>query len=148
MIVKRVIKKGKKLSFVIMLLLSLFATVEMNAQNKTAVVSGIVKDDTGMPIPGVNVVEKGTKNSTSSDMDGKYSLRISGSKSELVFSFIGLETSTVAVGQKTILNVVLKNAASKLENVIFLQWSCSLQILKIPSCQNKKTNEGEPTWVH
>lgn len=125
MIVKRVIKKGKKLSFVIMLLLSLFATVEMNAQNKTAVVSGIVKDDTGMPIPGVNVVEKGTKNSTSSDMDGKYSLRISGSKSELVFSFIGLETSTVAVGQKTILNVVLKNAASKLDEVVVIGYGTS-----------------------
>ncbi len=41
-----------------------------------------------------------------------------------------------------------KNAASKLENVTFLQWSCSLQIVKIPSCQNKKTNEGEATWVH
>ena len=41
-----------------------------------------------------------------------------------------------------------KYAASKLENVTFLQWSCSLQIVKIPSCQNKKTNEGEPTWVH
>ena len=125
MIVKRVIKKGKKLSFVIMLLLSLFATVEMNAQNKTAVVSGIVKDDTGMPIPGVNVIEKGTKNSTSSDMDGKYSLRISGSKSELVFSFIGLETSTLAVGQKTTLNVVLKNAASKLDEVVVIGYGTS-----------------------
>ena len=41
-----------------------------------------------------------------------------------------------------------KNAASKLENVTLLQWSCSLQIVKIPSCQNKKTNEGETTWVH
>jgi hypothetical protein len=41
-----------------------------------------------------------------------------------------------------------KNAASKLENVTFLQWSCSLQIVKIPSCQNKKTNEGNPTWLH
>jgi hypothetical protein len=41
-----------------------------------------------------------------------------------------------------------KNAASKLENVTFLQWSCSLQIVKIPSCQNKKPNEGNPTWLH
>ena len=41
-----------------------------------------------------------------------------------------------------------KNAASKLENVTFLQWWCSLQIVEIPSCQNKKTNEGNTTWLH
>jgi len=125
MIVKLVFKKGKKLGFVIMLLLSLFATVQMKAQNKTAVISGVVSDDTGMPIPGVNVIEKGTKNSTSSDMDGKYSLRISGSKSELVFSFIGFETLTQIVGQKTTLNVVLKNAASKLDEVVVIGYGTS-----------------------
>ena len=46
------------------------------------------------------------------------------------------------------LSCLRKNAASKLENVTFLQWWCSLQIVKIPSCQNKKPNEGNPTWLH
>lgn len=124
MIVKLVLKKGKQISFVIMLLLSLFATVEMKAQNRTAV-SGVVMDDTGMPIPGVNVIEKGTKNSTSSDIDGKYSLRISGTKSELVFSFIGFETATLIVGQKTTLNVELKSAASKLDEVVVIGYGTS-----------------------
>jgi len=125
MIVKLIFKKGKKLGFVILLLLSLFVTVEMKAQNKTAVISGVVNDDTGMPIPGVNIIERGTKNSASSDMDGKYSLRISGSKSELVFSFIGFETLTQAVGQKTSLNVVLKNSASKLDEVVVIGYGTS-----------------------
>ena len=89
MIVKPVFKKGKKISFVIMLLLSLFATIEIKAQNKTTTISGVVKDELGLSIPGVNIIEKGTKNSTSSDMDGKYTLRVTGSKSELIFSFIG-----------------------------------------------------------
>jgi hypothetical protein len=93
----------------------------MKAQNKTAVISGVVTDDAGMAIPGVNIIERGTKNSASSDMDGKYSLRISGSKSELVFSFIGFEALTQALGQKTSLNVVLKNAASKLDEVVVIR---------------------------
>jgi TonB-linked SusC/RagA family outer membrane protein len=125
MIVKPIFKKGKKISFAIMLLLSLFATIEIKAQNKTTTISGVVKDELGLSIPGVNVTEKGTKNSTSSDMDGKYSLRISGSKSELVFSFIGLETLTQTVGQKTSLNVVLKNAASKLDEVVVIGYGTS-----------------------
>lgn len=120
MIVKQLLRKGKKVCFVIMLLLGLFANNKMEAQNKTTVISGLVKDDTGMPVPGVNIIEKGTKNSTSSDMDGKYSIRISGAKSELVFSFIGFETLTQTVGQKTALNVVLKNAASKLDEVVVI----------------------------
>jgi len=125
MIVKPVFKKGKKISFVIMLLLSLFATIEIKAQNKTTTISGVVKDELGLSIPGVNIIEKGTKNSTSSDMDGKYTLRVTGSKSELVFSFIGFETLTQSVGQKTTLNVVLKNAASKLDEVVVIGYGTS-----------------------
>jgi TonB-linked SusC/RagA family outer membrane protein len=120
MILKKVLKKAKKISFVMLLLLGLFSNFDLNAQNKTTTISGIVKDESGLSIPGVNVVEKGTKNSTSTDIDGKFTLRVSGSKSELTFSFIGFETQTQTVGQKTTLNVILKNAASKLDEVVVI----------------------------
>ena len=55
-------------------------------------VSGIVTDETGAPLPGVFVSEKGTQNATSSDMDGKYTLTVS-PKSVLVFSSLGLADS-------------------------------------------------------
>lgn len=125
MIIKKVFNKGKKISFVILLLLGLFANSISIAQTKPNTVSGLVKDDAGLPIPGVNIVEKGTKNSTSSDMDGKFTIRVSGPKSELTFSFIGFETLTQAVGQRQSLNVFLKNAASKLDEVVVVGYGTS-----------------------
>jgi len=125
MIVKKVLNKGKKISFVILLLLGLFVNSTSIAQTKPNTVSGLVKDDAGLPIPGANIVEKGTKNSTSSDMDGKFTIRVAGPKSELVFSFIGFETATQTVGQRKTLNVVLKNAASKLDEVVVVGYGTS-----------------------
>jgi TonB-linked SusC/RagA family outer membrane protein len=124
MIIKHVFKKGKKLSFVIMLFLGLFMINQMSAQNGTKI-SGVILDEAGLPVPGANVVEKSTKNSTNSDFDGKFSINVKSSKSELVFSFIGFESTTQAVGQKKTLNVVLKNAASKLDEVVVIGYGTS-----------------------
>ncbi|HEX8040242.1 MAG TPA: carboxypeptidase-like regulatory domain-containing protein, partial [Chryseosolibacter sp.] len=60
-------------------------------------VSGTVVDDNGTPIPGVNVIEKGTTNGTATDVDGKYSLVVSNANALLVFSFIGYATQEVSV---------------------------------------------------
>ena len=125
MIVEQVFKKGKKISFIILLLLSLFNTIEVKSQNSTTTAVGVVSDEGGLPIPGVNIVEKGTKNSSTSDIDGKFSLRVSSAKSELIFSFIGFETLKQAVGLKKSLNVVLKSAASKLDEVVVVGYGTS-----------------------
>lgn len=125
MIVKKVFKEGKKLSYVILLILSLFETIEVKAQNNTTTIVGVVSDEGGLPIPGVNIIEKGTKNSSSSDIDGKFSVRVTSTKSELIFSFIGFETLKQSIGQKKSLNVVLKSAASKLDEVIVVGYGTS-----------------------
>src|SRR5690242_10674967 len=52
-------------------------------------VSGRIVDDTGEPIPGVNVIEKGSTNGTTTDVDGGYTLLASSGDATLVFSFIG-----------------------------------------------------------
>ena len=109
MIIKQVVKNGKITSFVMMLFLSLFMINEMSAQSGKTKISGVIIDDTGMPIPGANVIEKGTKNSVSSDFDGKYSINISSSKSELIFSFIGYESLTQSAGQKKTINAQISD---------------------------------------
>lgn len=125
MIIKQVFKNGKITSFVMMLFLSLFMINEMSAQSGKTKISGVIIDDTGLPIPGANVVEKGTKNSVSSDFDGKYSINVSSSKSELVFSFIGYESLIQSVGQKKTINVALKSATSKLDDVVIIGYGTS-----------------------
>ncbi len=59
-------------------------------------VAGIVTDETGSPLPGVNVVEKGTSNGTSTDFDGNYVINIS-ENATLVFSSLGYQSKEVEV---------------------------------------------------
>ena len=78
-------------------------------------VSGTVLDASGNPIPGVNVVEKGTTNGTASDFDGNYSISVS-SNSTLVFSYVGYGTVEQAVNGAT-MNVTLSEG-EKLDEIV------------------------------
>ncbi|UFH36847.1 SusC/RagA family TonB-linked outer membrane protein [Flavobacterium acetivorans] len=84
------------------------------AQEKT--VSGVVSDATG-PIPGANVIVKGTKTGVQTDFDGKYSVRAKVGD-VLVFSFIGMNNSSVTVGAASNVNVKLTAASQALEEVV------------------------------
>jgi len=92
---------------------------------KTIAVSGTVIDASGISIPGVNVVEKGTKNSVTTDLEGKFSINVASSKSELIFSYLGYETLTQVVGSKKSFNIALKNSESKLEEVVVVGYGTS-----------------------
>ena len=84
------------------------------AQEKT--VSGVVSDQTG-PIPGVNVVVKGTSNGVQTDFDGKYAIKAK-TGDVLVFSFIGMNNSNVTVGASNTVNVKLMSSSQALEEVV------------------------------
>jgi len=71
-------------------------------------ITGIVTSaDDGMPLPGVNIMEKGTAHGTISDLNGAYSLQVANESVEIIFSFIGFKTETITVGNQTTINVVL-----------------------------------------
>ncbi|MET2984597.1 SusC/RagA family TonB-linked outer membrane protein [Aureibaculum conchae] len=69
-------------------------------------VTGTVSDEAGAPIPGANVIEKGTSNGTTTDFDGKYSIDVS-EGATLQFSFVGYSEKEVAVNGQTVINVTL-----------------------------------------
>lgn len=69
-------------------------------------VSGKVTDASGTPLAGVNIVEKGTTNGTTSDFDGNYTININ-DNSTLVFSYIGFATQEAATAGKSTINVKL-----------------------------------------
>lgn len=81
-------------------------------------VSGIVRDDANQPIPGVNVVEKGTTNGTTTDVAGRFSLNVQGESSVLVFSFIGYATQEITVGNQTNFNITLEGDVTALQEVV------------------------------
>jgi TonB-linked SusC/RagA family outer membrane protein len=85
---------------------------------KAQQVSGTVtSSDDGTPIPGANVIVKGTSNGTSTDADGKYSLEAENSAT-LVFSFVGYLSQEVQVGNTTVLNVSLVPDIQTLQEVV------------------------------
>lgn len=81
-------------------------------------VTGKITDEKGMVLPGVSVVEKGTNNGTVSDSKGNYRLSVTGSASTLVISFIGYNTLEERVGDRTLINITLKENVSTLNEVV------------------------------
>lgn len=81
-------------------------------------VTGKVTDDSGNPLIGVSVTEKGASTGTSTGADGSYSMTVSGEKATIVFNYIGFETKEIKVkGQKTI-NITLKASTQSLSEVV------------------------------
>ena len=82
-------------------------------------VTGLVSDSGG-PIPGVNVIVKGTTNGASTDFDGRYTIENVSSDATLVFSYLGFVTKEVPVNGQTILNVTMQEDAAELEQVVVI----------------------------
>jgi hypothetical protein len=81
-------------------------------------VSGTIKDQGGMPLPGVSVLVKGTTIGTVTDGLGKFSLSIPVDAKTLMFSFVGMKTMEVAVGTQTTFNVVLEEETIGIDEVV------------------------------
>lgn len=81
-------------------------------------VTGMVTDEKGVPLPGVNVQIKGTTTGTTTDTDGKYSIKVPGENNVLVFSFLGFQKQEIPINGKTTINVVLKEKVSDLNEVV------------------------------
>jgi hypothetical protein len=80
-------------------------------------IKGKVVDEEQLPIPGVNVIVKGTTIGASSDFDGNYSITIPNNSSQLEFSFIGYESQTLPITSSN-LNVYLKEDSQSLDEVV------------------------------
>ncbi|WP_224485519.1 SusC/RagA family TonB-linked outer membrane protein [Robertkochia aurantiaca] len=103
-----------KYSWILTLLLA-FGLQFSFAQEKT--ISGTVTDGDGLPLPGANVMVKGTTKGAQTDFDGNYS--ISANEGDvLVFSYIGQKTEEVTVGASSTINVSLAADAQALEEVV------------------------------
>src|SRR5690606_3405380 len=103
-----------KFSGILTLLLA-FAVQLTFAQDK--VISGTVADESGLPLPGVNIIVKGTTNGTQTDFDGKYSINAK-TGDVLSFTYVGLKSQEVTVGTSNTLNVTMQEDASVLDEVV------------------------------
>ncbi|MEJ5264765.1 MAG: TonB-dependent receptor [Bacteroidales bacterium] len=106
----------RKTKTIALLLSMLLSTAFAVAQE--IVVSGTVKDKNGVPMPGVNVVLKGTTTGVITDANGAYRIRVSDANATLVYSFVGYKTVEQPVSGRTNIDVALEEETTELEQVV------------------------------
>ena len=151
------IKQPKKYLFLAIVFL---IGINQSTWAQSLQVSGTVTDDNGMPIPGVNIIEKGTKKSVNSDFDGKYKIGTS-AKAVLEFSYVGLETKQVSVNGRTIINQKMSASSTDLDAVVVVAYGkqkkitqtgaiatiTSEQLSRSPSANIANTLAGQITGI-
>lgn len=81
-------------------------------------VSGTVTANMGEPLPGVNVLVKGTKHGTTTDSNGQYNLEVTDNNAVLMFSFIGFVNEEVPVGNRTVVDLKMEEDITSLQEVV------------------------------
>ncbi|MFN7099268.1 MAG: SusC/RagA family TonB-linked outer membrane protein [Flavobacterium sp.] len=112
-------KLGFNYQLALLFLLSLFMAHDAKAQQSNSI-SGTVTDAAGLTLPGVNIIEKGTKNSTTSDISGNFSLKLSSDKSTLQISYIGFVSQNINVAGKSNIKIVLVEESQSLKEVVIV----------------------------
>ena len=130
------------------MLLFLLLTCSYAIMAQGQVVSGSVKDSNGAGLPGVTVLIKGTNTGALSNQDGKYSIPATGNVS-LVFSYIGYGSQEIAVGNRSVIDVVLVEEAKQLSEVVVTalgiersQKSLQSSITKVPGMSLTSAREN------
>ena len=140
---KKVYNDLKRTMLLLLLLTCLFSVM---AQGQ--VVSGSIKDSKGDGLPGVTVLIKGTNTGALSNQDGKYSIPVKGNVS-LIFSYIGYGSQEIAVGNQSVIDVVLVEEAKQLSEVVVTalgiersQKSLQSSITKVPGMSLTSAREN------
>ena len=127
-----------------------FAYCESLAQGRT-VTGKITTAEDGSPLPGVNVVLKGTTEGTVSDVNGSFTLSVPSTDAVLVFSFIGLLTQEVPAGERTVVDVQMAQDITQLEEVVVTgagiereRKSLGYRLENVSGSKLQQVSEGDP----
>jgi len=104
----------KKKILSLLFLLAVFASSALGQRT----VTGVVSDDSGEPLLAVTVVVLGTSEGTVTDQNGHYSIEVLDENSILRFSFIGMETKEITVGNRTIIDITIATSSIAMDEVV------------------------------
>ncbi len=142
----------------ILTLLLMLAMQNISAQSKT--ITGVVTEQSGLPLPGVTVTVKGTATGAQTDFDGEYQLEASPSD-VIVFSYVGMQTQERIVGSSDSYNITMLEDTSVLEEVVVVAYGTttkeaftgSASVIKSEALQTRSVTspisaiEGKATGV-
>lgn len=110
--------KIRRTSLVMMMSVLLFSCSALLAQTRSTVTGKVLAQENSIPLPGVNVIIKGTPTGTTTDSNGAFVLQVPGEDAVLVFSFIGYKSQEVPVGSQSIIEVVLETDIETLSEIV------------------------------
>lgn len=97
------------------------ATLTMSANGfAQTVIKGNVTDNTGEPIIGASVIEQGTNTGGVTDLDGNFTITLTGNSKKLKISYVGMKPQVVNVSGKSVINVKLEDDATSLNDVVVI----------------------------
>lgn len=107
----------KRMPLLIVIIITLLLPISSYSQNNKTI-NGRVTDNSDMPLPGVTVVVPGTTIGTITEPDGNYSVQIPAETTQLAFSFIGFETLTVDINDRTEINIEMTSSTIGIDEVV------------------------------
>lgn len=112
----KIIFMKREAHFMLLALLLLLMTGNVNAQTASAI-KGTIIDNTGEPLPGVSVLIKGTTNGTITDIDGNFGINAKPTD-VLQCTFVGYKQKDVPVGNKKMLNITMEEESQSIDEVV------------------------------
>jgi len=117
---------NRQLHSIVLFLFFSFLSQEIHSQNGGKTITGTIIDSADkLPIPGVNVIEKGTKNGQSTNFDGVFNLKVSNANAVLVVTYIGYKTQEVPLNGQNNITISLLQDTKKLDEVIVIGYGTS-----------------------
>ncbi|MGB0525408.1 MAG: SusC/RagA family TonB-linked outer membrane protein [Flammeovirgaceae bacterium] len=105
-------------SKLILLTLPILLLLGFQAFAQDLEISGTVVDENGQGLPGVNIVIKGTTTGTSTDVDGKYRMKVPKSSGFIVFSYIGYIAQEVALNNQSVIDITMQPEVNQLADIV------------------------------
>jgi Ca-activated chloride channel family protein len=137
----------KKIAFILGIILlsaSRFADIQ-----EIKITGTVISGDDKNPLPGVNIVEKGTVNGVITDIEGKYEISVSGENAIVAFSAVGFITEEITVGSYRVLNITMQPDVTSLEEIVVIgygesakhQLSGTVSGVRIHGNSNRRSKE-------
>ncbi len=127
--------------FVFVLSLLLFVGLNLVQGQGVQITGKVTSADDGAALPGVSVVVRGTTIGAVTDFDGNYSITVPESATTLMFSFVGMVTQEVEIGNQTQIDVVLQTSTTRLDEVVVTALGISRDKKSLGYAQQEVTSE-------
>lgn len=106
-------------------------------------VRGAVTDNEGNTLPGVNIIIDGTSTGAITNIDGNYEITVPGPDAVLLFTFVGYESQSVVVGERSVIDITLSEALTALDEIVVVGYGTQTRRAVTGSVQSVSTTDLE-----